>query len=428
MEDVSNQLNNQSNEEQSQEVNEQIIHNEVPEDKYIAAIVKPKQPKQSLKKWLFGMGVLGFCGGIGIGIALAVVSPLTVKQDNNLANEMNFKSKNISGITYTDNIDMDGTVVNIAKSIGPCVVSVYNNKKVTSSELAYYYADSGGEVLSGLGSGIIFKEDESYSYIMTNSHVVEGADSLAVNFLGDVKAACELVGKDSQNDIAVVKVSKDLVDDEFEQQIGIAPLGDSDLLEAGQLALAIGTPSADALNNTVTRGIISATQRTITISGITMTVIQTDAAINPGNSGGALVGPTGEVIGMNVAKTVNTEGIGFAIPINVVKPIVEDLMTNGSVIRPGLGIKGLAISDANAILYDLPIGIYIDSVITGGSADLAGIKMGDVLIQFDGKMITSMEQLKSLIGTKRVGDTVEVKVIRDGKQKNFKVQLREMPQ
>ena len=428
MEDVSNQLNNQSNEEQSQEVNEQIIHNEVPEDKYIAAIVKPKQPKQSLKKWLFGMGVLGFCGGIGIGIALAVVSPLTVKQDNNLANEMNFKSKNISGITYTDNIDMDGTVVNIAKSIGPCVVSVYNNKKVTSSELAYYDADSGGEVLSGLGSGIIFKEDESYYYIMTNSHVVEGADSLAVNFLGDVKAACELVGKDSQNDIAVVKVSKDLVDDEFEQQIGIAPLGDSDLLEAGQLALAIGTPSADALNNTVTRGIISATQRTITISGITMTVIQTDAAINPGNSGGALVGPTGEVIGMNVAKTVNTEGIGFAIPINVVKPIVEDLMTNGSVIRPGLGIKGLAISDANAILYDLPIGIYIDSVITGGSADLAGIKMGDVLIQFDGKMITSMEQLKSLIGTKRVGDTVEVKVIRDGKQKNFKVQLREMPQ
>lgn len=389
------------------------------EERVMMAVVKPKK-RRSLKRNLLYVGTACLALGLGVGSSLAIFTPLGYKLYSR-GEEMPSK------VTYVDAIDTDDVVVSIGEQIGPCIVSVYNNKKVSATDLIYYAADAKGEVLSGLGSGIIFKEDENNYYIVTNSHVVEGADSLAVNFLGDIKAECQLVGKDSENDVAVVKVNKALISSEEKKTIGIAPLGDSSLVKTGQLAVAIGTPAADALNNTVTRGIISAAQRTITIAGLTMTVIQTDAAINPGNSGGALVGPTGEVIGMNVAKTINTEGIGFAIPINIVKPIAEDLMVNGSVVRPALGITGVAITQSSASIYDLPIGVYIHSVMTGGSADLAGIKTGDILIQFDGKTITTMEQLKQLIAKKRVGDLVEVKIIRDQKQKKLTLALKEMP-
>lgn len=414
----------------SEEQEQKRKQSEQEAEQYVMAIVKPKKTASPMKRSLLKISVAFFCGGLGLGIGMALATPLisnhnTVKKT---AEENVFQSKNIAQITYTDTADMDEIVVSIAKQIGPCVVSVFNNKKMNASDFSYYFSDQSGEVLSGFGSGIIFKEDTGFYYIMTNCHVVEGADSLAVNFLGDIKAGCELVGKDSENDIAVVKVSKHLISQEDQEGIGIAPLGNSDLLEAGQLAVAIGTPASDALNNTVTRGIISAAQRTLKLGGLEMTLIQTDAAINPGNSGGALVGPTGEVIGVNVAKTVNTEGIGFAIPINIVKPIVEDLMVNGSVIRPALGIKGMTVTQSNAKLYDLPIGVYIDSVVTGGSADLAGIKAQDILIQFEGEIIKDMETLKARIAKKRVGDTVEVKVIREGKQKTFMVQLKEMPE
>lgn len=415
---------------EGQEQNQNIEQQEKKEEQYVMAIVRPRKEKNSIKKSLAKIGVAFFCGGLGFGLGLICAIPFIQSykvQDKGESGE-NFQSKHIAQITYNDAADMDGVVVNIAKQIGPCVVSVFNNKKVSSSDIPYYFSQQSGEVLYGFGSGIIFKEDEQFYYIMTNAHVVSGADSLAVNFLGDIKAGCELVGEDSQTDVAVVKVAKKVLSDEEQATIGIAPIGNSDLIEAGQLAVAIGTPASDALNNTVTRGIISASQRTLNLGGSKMTLIQTDAAINPGNSGGALVGPTGEVIGMNVAKTVNTEGIGFAIPMNIVKPILEDLMVNGSVKHPALGIRGVTVTEANAQLYDLPIGVYIQEVLTGGSADLAGIKAQDILIQFEGETIKEMEQLKARIAEKRVGDIVEIKVIRDGKQKTFHLQLKEMPE
>lgn len=393
--------------------------------------------RRPFKEWIAGIAVASLCAGLGVGVGFSFVAPF------NSAYYKKIRGGNVSGVeqayavesqgaitTYTNEVlppESDGSIVDIAKRIGPSVVSVYNNKKM-SAELSIFYSNTTDEVVTGLGSGIIFSEDDTYYYIMTNSHVVEGADSLAVNFLGDIKAEAKLVGKDSVNDIAVVKVQKAKLSDEDMEHIRIAPLGDSDHIEVGQLAIAIGTPATEALNNTVTTGIISAVERNITIAGNAMKVIQTDAAINPGNSGGALVGPTGEVIGMNVAKTVNTEGIGFSLPINKVKVVVADLMENGSVLRPALGITGIEVSSSNASLYDLPIGIYIQSVLTGGSADLAGIKANDVLIQFEGEMVNTMTQLKALIAQKRVGDLVEVKVIREGAQKIFKLELKEMPE
>jgi len=388
------------------------------------------------KQWIIGIAVGSLCVGLGIGVGFSFMVPFHSAYYKKLTNER-IGGELQTYVTESQGIlapymsgalppESDGSIVNIAKSIGPSVVSVYNNKKVSSELNIFYSAEDG--IVTGLGSGIIFGEDDEHYYIMTNSHVVEGADSLAVNFVGDIKTEAKLVGKDSVNDIAVVKVQKVKLSEETKTSIHIAPLGDSDRIEVGQLAIAIGTPAIEALNNTVTTGIISAVERNITIAGHTMKVIQTDAAINPGNSGGALVGPSGEVIGMNVAKTVNTEGIGFSIPINKVKEVVVDLMENGSVLRPALGITGLEVSSSNASLYDLPIGIYIESVMKGGSADLAGIQAEDVLIQFDGAMITTMTQLKALIAEKRVGDLVEVKVIRQGTQKTFKLELKEMPE
>ena len=428
----------QSEEQEREEIAEKLDDHTTQETE--SPLEEPKEQIEKtgrpFKQWIAGIAVASLCTGLGIGVGFSCIAPFNSAYYKKLMNkqisgkEQTYTLEGQSTLApYANSVlppESDGSIVNIAKSIGPSVVSVYNNKKV-SSELNIFYSTEEG-IVTGLGSGIIFSEDDEYYYIMTNSHVVEGADSLAVNFVGDIKTEAKLVGKDSVNDIAVVKVQKAKLPEETKVSIHIAPLGDSDRIEVGQLAIAIGTPATEALNNTVTTGIISAVERNITISGHTMKVIQTDAAINPGNSGGALVGPSGEVIGMNVAKTVNTEGIGFSIPINKVKEVVADLMENGSVLRPGLGITGIEVSSSSASLYDLPIGIYIESVMKGGSADLAGIEAKDVLIQFEGEMITSMTQLKALIAEKRVGDLVEVKVIRNNTQKTFKLELKEMPE
>lgn len=400
------------------------------------------------KEWLAGLAVASLCVGIGIGGGLSYLMPYGeayYKKSHTSNSKMGKPSSSVTKPNATFEVsnpkqvqpyengieppELDGSIVSIAKSIGPCVVSIYNNKKVNLGDLGFFYSGSTTEeMVTGIGSGVIFDEDDENYYMITNNHVVEGADTLAVNFVGDIKAEAKLVGRDAVNDIAVVRVEKEKLPEETMATLSIAPLGDSDKLEVGQLAVAIGTPATQALSNTVTTGIISGVARNITLSGNHMTVIQTSAAINGGNSGGALVGPTGEVIGINVAKTMNTEGIGFAIPINQVKLVVAELMENGTIERPGLGITGIEVSKSQAAIYGIPVGIYIQSVTTGGSADLAGIKANDIIIQFDGQVITSMDQLKNLIAQKHIGDIVEVKVIREGEPKNFKVELKAMPQ
>ncbi len=403
---------------------------------------------RSFGKWLAGVAVASLCVGVGIGGSLAFFMPygqahyrekyLSQSKMGKQAFEMASGQKPATSTSpkvvepYENGIlppELDGNIVSIAKNIGPCVVSIYNNKKISLGDMEAFYSGTQTEgIVTGMGSGVIFDQDPENYYIITNCHVVEGADSLAVNFIGDVKAEAKIVGKDSVNDIAVVRVEKLKLTDETMKSLGIAALGDSDKLEVGQLAVAIGTPATGALSNTVTTGIISGISRQIVVSGHKMDLIQTSAAINSGNSGGALVGPSGEVIGINVAKTRDTEGIGFAIPINQVKLVVAELMQNGLVERPGLGIMGIEISQMGANVYGLPIGIYIQSVIKGGSADLAGIQPEDVLVQFEGTNISTMVQLKALIAEKRVGDIVEVKIVRNGEPKTIKLELKVMPE
>ena len=409
--------------------------------------INANRGRRPFKQWITGIAVASLCIGVGMGGSLAFMMPYGAdyyhknhtgqskmgKQSTTHEAEQAIVVDSQSDIVPYDNgvmpPELDGSIVSIAKNIGPCVVSIYNNKRVNLSDMGVFYSDTQSEgMVTGLGSGVIFDQDDENYYIITNTHVVEGAESLAVNFIGDIKAEAKLVGKDSVNDIAVVRVEKVRLTDETLASLAIAPLGDSDRLEVGQLAVAIGTPATEALSNTVTTGIISGVEREITLSGNKMKVIQTSAAINSGNSGGALVGPTGEVVGINVAKTMDTEGIGFAIPINQVKTVVTELMASGNIERPALGITGMEVTANQSAIYDLPIGIYIQTVMIGGSADLAGIKAGDILIQFDGTTITTMTQLKELIAQKRIGDLVEVKVIRNGEVKRFKLELKLMPE
>lgn len=385
--------------------------NEVPSSKKL-------NKKSTWPKFVAGVVIGSLVGGTAIGSSFALInSKLESSKGSGLIVQQAVTGNGTAGTIQP--VTLNNNITDIANNVGPSVVSIYNTK-VVSTFLGDYDQ-------SGLGSGVIFKEDNEKVYMVTNCHVVDGATSLAVNFLGNTKVEGELIGQDATTDLAVVAVRKENLDADTLSGIRIATLGDSEQVQVGQLAVAIGTPMEAAFNNTVTVGVISAINREVQVDASrTMTLLQTDAAINPGNSGGALVGPTGEVIGINTIKLVDSsvEGMGFAIPINSVKPVIEEILQNGTIERPSLGIMGSNVSSDAAQMYELPIGIYVAQVTPGGSADVGGIQAGDILFEFDGTQITDMNQLKSLIGNKRVGDKVEVKVVRNKEKKVLNITLK----
>lgn len=314
------------------------------------------------------------------------------------------------------------SVTDIAKKVGPSIVGI---RMTVNSRQSGFFGNSGSEQAEG--SGIIISSD---GYIMTNYHVVQYADPKSGSssdtvlevFLPDKRQAkARFIGGDSQNDLAVVKI--DL------KNLPVASLGDSSKLEVGELAVAIGNPLGMEFAGSVTVGVVSALNRTVDTGDKTLNLIQTDAAINPGNSGGALVNSQGQVIGINTIKISESgvEGLGFAIPINDAKPIVNQLISYGYVKgRPLLGISGgVEVTQALAQQYDLPVGIYINSIIPGGGAQKAGIKVGDVLTSLAGKTITTMKELEDVKKAYKAGDTVDVTVVRDGRQINMKLTFTE---
>ncbi|WP_069998093.1 S1C family serine protease [Cellulosilyticum sp. I15G10I2] len=391
---------------------------------------QPQKKKGSFGKFITGLVVVSLVGGLSIGASFAFLSPYandyynTNHKNNGLINngqDGQLTGNILEGANRVLPLTTNNSITDIANNIGPSVVSIKNNQVVTT-----WYGEFNQ---AGLGSGVIFKQDDKKIYIVSNAHVVEGSNSLVVNFLGNTKVEAEMIGADTVTDIAVIAVEKSDIPAEALNDIKVAPLGDSDYLHVGELAVAIGNPIDEAYNNTVTVGVISALNREVQLVDKKLKLIQTDAAINPGNSGGALVGPTGEVIGINTIKLVDSqiEGMGFAIPINDIKPIIEEILQNGKISRPALGIVGKDIDVKAAELYEIPIGVYIVEVAAGSSAELAGMRANDILFQFDGIQITGMNQLKELLNTKKVGDAVEVKIIRNNEKKTLQLKLREMP-
>ena len=311
-----------------------------------------------------------------------------------------------------------GAAAQVSQRVGPAVVGVVNRTRV-SSPFGSYQQES-------TGSGIIF--DKS-GLIVTNQHVVENATEIYIVLTDTVQVKAQLLGSDKRTDLAVVKINPmDLP--LAMRDLPVAEFGDSSQIIQGELAIAIGNPLGMQFQRTVTAGIISAVERTLTLEDLTYKVIQTDAAINSGNSGGALVNSRGQVIGINQAKIgiTGVEGMGFAIPVNVARPIIEDLVRHGKVIRPWLGIKGVALTSTSAPQYGVTVtqGIYID-IVEDSPAQRAGLRRGDVITKYDGIVLTTFDQLIELINDTGVGGTANLEVHRGNNTITIKVKLEVAP-
>lgn len=349
---------------------------------------------------LVGGSALGF--GIGAGIKYF---------DNSKFNSVYYMENSpTTEVTPVSLLPGNKSIVSIAEQVGPSVVPI--TSKITVQDMFMNQSQS-----EGTGSGVIFNITKDAILIVTNNHVVDGASEVLVGLTDTVTLKAQLVGVDSETDLAVVKLDKAQVSADILTKIKPAVLGNSDKVRVGETAIAIGNPLG--YSRTVTAGIISALDRRVDASLNRLNLIQTDAAINPGNSGGALVNSNGEVIGINTIKIADTkvEGIGFAIPINSAKPVLDQLLTKGYVSRPYLGISGRNIDEEMSKLYEIPIGVIVVEVLPGSAADGAGIKRGDVLIAFNDQSVTTMEQLIKLISDHQVGDKVKLKLVRDGKEK-----------
>jgi S1-C subfamily serine protease len=309
-----------------------------------------------------------------------------------------------------------GAIADIYKRVSPAVVSVSSR--------------GGGQ--GGIGSGFIIDQQ---GHIITNNHVVQNATSLRVMLADGTELPARVIGAAPGNDVALIKVDP-------RGDLAVAKLGDSDAVVAGELAIAIGSPSG--LEQTVTAGIVSSVGRSFGGGGggrPLRGLIQTDAAINPGNSGGPLLNGNGEVIGINTLKNPTTEGIGFAVSINTVKRLLPQLKAGGRVSAPYLGISGRAVTPQVAQSLGLPVneGVLIISTVEGGPAATAGIKGGasgtgdnagaggDIVTAIDGKPVKRVEDIGAVLDAKKAGDTVEVSIVRDGKPQQVTLTLGEWP-
>lgn len=270
---------------------------------------------------------------------------------------------------------------------------------------------------TGTGSGVIMTEDGT---IMTNAHVVSGAQSITVRVMDGTEYEATLLGMDEKTDLAVIKIDA----------TGLTPaeFGDSSSIVQGEIAVAIGNPLGLAFEGSVTQGIISAVSREIEVDGRTMTYIQTDAAINPGNSGGALVNGSGQVIGINSVKVSSSdvEGLGFAIPISVALPIAEQLTTYGYVTgRPSIGIGGEDVTDYMVYYYRIPRGVLVGLVTPDSGAEAGGVEVGDVIVGLNGVSVSNMDELTNEKDKFSPGDTVTLTVYRSGEYVELDVVLGE---
>jgi serine protease Do len=326
----------------------------------------------------------------------------------------------------------------IAEKVNPAVVTILTEKKIDISQsnrsspqedLFRYYFNQPRQreyKTSALGSGVIV--DSRKGYIITNNHVVEDVDEITVRLLDKSEYKASIIGKDPKSDLAVIQIKasglRDIV------------LGDSDKLRVGEWVIAVGSPFSANLSHTVTAGIVSAKGRGNIIQGdIYEDFIQTDAAINPGNSGGALLNSTGDLIGINTAIYSNgyfdrgNQGVGFAIPSNMVKKVMSDLINYGEVVRSYIGVQIQPVNDTAAKALDLKSrnGALVANVIDDGPADNAGIETGDVIVEFDGIKIQSVDHLRNNVSSSKPDKFYNLSLIRNGKKKSLRVKLAKMP-
>ena len=383
-----------------------------------AAPAAPKKPKKNAGKAaksivaLVLAAAMGFMGGF-VGARFGGGSKVVIQQVERSGSSAADSESAAGGTSVSSGM----TTAQVAKTVSPSVV-VITTEQVVYSQWSWY---GQSQVESGAGSGVIISSD---GYILTCAHVVSGASNITVS-IGDKDYPATLVGEDTTSDIAVVKVDA----------TGLTPatVGNSDNLKVGESVMAVGNPLGE-LGGTVTSGIVSALNRSVSIQGTssvnTMSLIQMDASVSPGNSGGGLFNMNGELVGIVNAKSSDSdaEGLGFAIPVNDAVKVAQELLENGYVTgRPYLGISYFAVTDAQtaAQLGVNAYGVYIVEVVKGGPADKAGLQAGDRIVSMDGSEVATQSDLGTLMQDHKAGDTIEITVARGGQMQTVTVTLGE---
>ena len=356
--------------------------------------------------------IIGSAVGLSLGFAIPVtssivhsVAPIT---GTTAVNTTTTKQNN-NDLSVIQTLDEESqNTVNIIKKVKPSIACITSVVQGTDFFNQSYESE-------GSGSGIVFYKDSQKAYIATNYHVISGASRVSISLN-------ELVGKDANSDLAVISVKLSDLAAAGVKDVQVAEFGDSDSTQVGDTVIAIG--NALGQGNTATKGIISVGAKEVNINGKKLTVLQTDAAINPGNSGGALVNQKGQVIGINTAKIALTsvEGVGYSIASNVAESLIEQLMNTTD--SATLGVSVVTITDEMAQYYNLPTaGVMVQEVVQGGSAAQSGIKQNDIITSFNGQPTFTNDQLVSLVKKTKVGDTVNVKLIRNGQTLDVKVKM-----
>ncbi len=333
---------------------------------------------------------------------------------------VNNKETEVATVTTSDSgVKQEAAgVADVAENVMPSIVSISN----TSVQTVRSWFQSYEQEVSSSGSGIIIGQSDDSILIVTNNHVIEGANEITVAFCDDTAAAATVKGADSSADLAVLEVSTKNMEADTLKKIKVAALGSSDNLRVGEPAIAIG--NALGYGQSVTVGYISALNREVDMDDVSMQLIQTDAAINPGNSGGALLNASGEVIGINTVKYVDStvEGMGYAIPISSAIPIINDLM-NQEVIEESeqgyLGIQGKDITEEYAQDLNMPEGVYVVKIVEGSPADECGLKAGDIITKFANRNVGSMETLQNILSNKKAGEEIEMVVQRNNEKGEY---------
>ncbi|MGY8621398.1 S1C family serine protease [Bacillus safensis] len=408
-----------------------------------------EQPqKQKKPNGWFKPFVSGVVGGI-LALGVYVLTPYAQHSSNSSANDSAAKTEavstnhtNSSKTTAVQTANSSNSISSMVENVSPAIVGITNYQAQTQTDTSFgdfsnpfdesQQNKSSQEEKTGTGSGVIFKKSGNKAYILTNNHVIEGANKLTVSLHDGKTIEGKLVGADPLTDLAVVEISSSHV-------TKVAALGNSSSLRAGETVIAIGNPLGEDLSRTVTQGIVSGVDRTVSMNTSagesSINVIQTDAAINPGNSGGPLLTTDGKVVGITSMKISETgvEGIGFALPINDVKPIADQLLAKGKIERPYIGISMLDLEQVPDVYQketlglkssQLDQGVYVKEIAAGSPAAKAGLKSEDVITAINGKQIKTGSELRHELYTNtKVGDTVSITLIRNGKQETKQVTL-----
>jgi len=394
------------------------------------------------KKWT-GFGLILIMAGVIIGLGIA--SGLDFTQSSNAGSSPQIEES--SAVSNPDQKDKSSIEVleaisnafaDVAETVNPSVVTISTKTVIKNQQISpfseffgddffkrffnYPGGPQGEYVQQGLGSGVIIRQD---GVILTNDHVVDGANDIYVHLMDGRELEASVQGTDSNTDLAVIKIDA--------KNLPAIKIGDSDALRVGQWVLAIGSPLQPELAHSVTSGIVSAKGRS-GVGGLStyQDYIQTDAAINPGNSGGPLVNLKGELVGINTAiatRTGGNMGIGFAIPSKLAEKVMTDILEKGRVVRGwlGVGIQNISLELAKNFDLDKPEGVIVTEVMKGGPAEKAGFKVEDIILQLNGERIKNVTHLSTRIGSTNPGTKIEIKILRNGDAKTVPVTIGEYP-